>query len=77
MNCHVCAQPIDGGVVAVEVVELGRSRAVVWGPVPAHEGCDRAVVTPFDDRLGSTFVRSSYVLDAVPPNNGLGLHAIS
>lgn len=76
MNCHVCAQPIDVAFVAVEVVELEPVRVPVWGPVPAHERCELSVVTPFDDRFGSSYVRRARRFDALPPD-GLGLHAIS
>jgi hypothetical protein len=76
MDCHVCEQPIAATVVRVEVVERRDSGEVVWGPVPVHRSCERAVVTPFDPYLDAGYVRIWRFLDAVPREAAFGLHAL-
>jgi hypothetical protein len=76
MECHVCDRPIESALVRVEVVERDRPAEIAWGPVAVHEGCERAVVTPFDRYLDAGYVRTASRLAAAPVGAGLGMHAL-
>ena len=61
-TCAVCDKGIEPdakGKVRLEgVTHSSAPKAWVWGPVPVHEDCRLTLQTPYDDRVGTEYIRT-------------------
>jgi hypothetical protein len=61
-TCAVCHQGIEPdvrGKIRLEgVTHTKAPKAWVWGPVPVHEDCRLTLQTPYDDQVGTDYIRT-------------------